>query len=105
MPWLLPFGLTIWRAITHPFARSLAADTVVPMHRKSAMIHGVQVAGNKYVVYGPRRGFVSTHRHKKEAYKSLANDSHRCQKEGNPSDALVYAWVDNGWAIVVEEES
>ncbi len=73
------------------------------MHRKSAMIAGVQVAGNKYVVFGPTRGFVSTHRHKREAFEALAHDSHRCQKAGTPSDALVYSWEDNGWAIVVEE--
>lgn len=69
------------------------------MHRKSAMIAGVQVAGNKYVVYGPKRGFVSTHRHKKMAFKALAHDSHRCQREGTPSDALVYSWHGGGWVV------
>lgn len=72
----------------------------MPLH--SAMISGVQVAGVRYAVYGLTRGFVSTHRTKRAAFRSLAEDSRRRMKEGQPSDALVYFWRD-GWVQVGDD--
>jgi hypothetical protein len=57
------------------------------------------VPGFRYVVYGPRRGYVSTHRTKRAASRSLAEDARRCLKGGTPSDAQVYRWRD-GWELV-----
>src|SRR5262245_18768254 len=65
----------------------------------SARIGGVQVAGTRYVVYGVKRGFVSTHRTKRAALRSLAEDASKCQEAGQPSDAQVYHWCD-GWEVV-----
>ena len=62
----------------------------MPLH--SAMIGGVQVAGFRYVVYGPKRGFVSTHRTKKAAVRALAEDSRERMRLCSPSDAQVYFW-------------
>jgi len=69
------------------------------MSLHSAIIAGVQVVGSRYVVYGPSRGFVSSHRHKRMAFRSLAGDSRRCQREGRPSDSQVYHWQ-AGWVVV-----
>lgn len=63
------------------------------------MISGVQVPGFRYVVYGQTRGFVSTHRTKRAALRSLAEDA-RLMKEGQASDALVYFWR-GGWVEVM----
>jgi hypothetical protein len=65
----------------------------------TALIGGVQVAGFRYVIYGPRRGFVSTHRTQRAALRALAEDARRCQEAGRPSDAQVYRWRD-GWELV-----
>ncbi len=70
----------------------------MPLH--SAMIGGVQVPGFRYVVYGQTRGFVSTHRTKRAALRSLAKDARRRMKEGQASDALVYFWR-GGWVEVM----
>jgi hypothetical protein len=67
------------------------------------MISGVQVPGFRYVVYGPTRGFVSTHRTKRAALRSLAEDARRCMKAGTPSDAQVYRWR-NGWVPEGQQE-
>jgi hypothetical protein len=64
----------------------------------TAMSDGVQVAGFRYVVYGTKRGLVSTHRTKRAAERSLAEDARRCTRAGTPSDALVYRWRD-GWFL------
>jgi len=56
------------------------------------MIGGVQVAGFRYVVYGTRRGLVSTHRTRRAALRSLANDARERMQQNAPSDALVYFW-------------
>jgi len=69
----------------------------------SSLIGGVQVAGGRYVVFGPARGFVSSHRHKRMAFKSRASDSRQRQRAGQPSDAQVYFWKD-GRSEVVESE-
>lgn len=57
------------------------------MPLRSALIGGVQVAGFRYVVYGARRGFVSTHRTKRAAFRSLAEDSRTRMRLNSPSDA------------------
>jgi len=62
----------------------------MPLH--SAMIGGVQVAGFRYIVYGPKRGVVSTHRTKKAAFRSLAEDARERMRLLAPSDAQVYFW-------------
>ena len=69
----------------------------------AGMIGGVQVAGYRYVVYGPGRGLVSTHRTKRAAFRSLALDSRSRMAAGTPSDAGVYRWKD-GWAMIGESE-
>ncbi len=48
--------------------------------------------GFRYVVYGVTRGYVSTHRTKRAALRSLAEDAWACMRAGNPADALVYFW-------------
>jgi hypothetical protein len=73
----------------------------MPLH--TAMIGGVQVPGFRYVVYGPKRGHVSTHRTKRAAFRSLAEDARRCMKAGTPSDAQVYRWR-NGWVPEGQQE-
>ena len=72
----------------------------MPLH--TAMIGGVQVPGFRYVVYGPTRGYVSTHRTKRAALRSLAEDARTCMRGGNPSDALVYRWRDR-WEPLGQE--
>ena len=74
------------------------------MPLRSAMIGGVQVAGFRYVVYGTKRGFVSTHRTKRAALRSLAEDARTQMRQGEPSDALVYFWraALSGWELVGE---
>jgi hypothetical protein len=69
------------------------------------MIGGVQVAGYRYVVYGPKRGFVSTHRTKKAALRSLAVDARERLRLLSPSDAQVYFWraTASTWELVGEE--
>lgn len=69
----------------------------------SAMIGGVQVPGFRYVVYGPKRGYVSTHRTRKAALRSLAEDARARMRAGDPSDAEVFRWRDDGWVPVVPE--
>jgi hypothetical protein len=66
------------------------------MAQHTAMIDGVQVPGGRYVVYGKKRGFVSSHRTKRAAYGSLVEDSRKGMQTDNPSDAQVYRWRD-GW--------
>lgn len=72
------------------------------MALRTAIIHGVQVPGFCYVVYGEKRGYVSTHRTKRAAERSLAEDARKCMNAGNPSDALIYRWRD-GWILVGQE--
>jgi hypothetical protein len=67
----------------------------------TAMIDGAQVPGYRYVVYGTKRGYVSTHRTKRAAEWSLAEDARTHMRAGTPSDALVYRWRD-GWVAVGE---
>jgi hypothetical protein len=67
----------------------------------AAMIGGVQVPGFRYVVYGAKRGYVSTHRTKKAAFRSLAEDARARMRAGDPSDAEVYRWRGDGWVPVV----
>ncbi|MBA4067302.1 MAG: hypothetical protein C0501_27060 [Isosphaera sp.] len=66
------------------------------------MIGGVQVPGFRYVVYGPHRGSVSTHRTKRAALRALAEDARRCMAAGTPADAEVYRWRD-GWVPIDPE--
>jgi hypothetical protein len=66
------------------------------MAQHTAMIDGVQVPGGRYVVYGKKRGYVSTHRTKRAAYRALLEDSRKGMRAGTPSDAQVYRWR-NGW--------
>jgi hypothetical protein len=75
----------------------------MPLH--SGMIGGVQVAGYRYVVYGPKRGCVSTHRTKKAALRSLAADARERMRLLSPSDAQVYFWraAADMWELVGEE--
>jgi hypothetical protein len=68
----------------------------------TAMIAGVQVPGFRYVVFGLKRGYVSTHRTKRAALRSLAEDARTRMKAGQPSDAQVYRWRD-GWVLVNQE--
>ncbi len=68
----------------------------------TAMIGGVQVPGFRYVVYGAKRGYVSTHRTKRAAMRSLAEDSRARMRAGTPSDARLYRWRD-GWELVGPE--
>lgn len=72
------------------------------MSLHSAMIGGVQVPGFRYVVYGPARGYVSTHRTKRAALRSLAEDARGRMQAGTPSDAQVYHWQ-KGWVLVGQE--
>ncbi len=65
----------------------------------TGLIDGVQVPGNRYIVYGKQRGFVATHRTKRAAYRSLVEDSRAKMKDGKPSDAQVYFWR-KGWELV-----
>jgi hypothetical protein len=65
----------------------------------SGLIDGVQIAGNRYIVFGKHRGFVSTHRTKRAAYRSLVGDSRAKMEDGHPSDAQVYHWQ-GGWVLV-----
>lgn len=65
----------------------------------TGLIDGVQIAGNRYIVFGKQRGFVSTHQTKRAAYRSLVGDSRRKKEEGTPSDAQVYFWR-GGWVLV-----
>lgn len=69
------------------------------------MIGGVQVAGFRYVVYGTKRGFVSTHRTKKAALRSLAVDARERMRLLSPSDAQVYFWRASAraWELVGED--
>jgi hypothetical protein len=60
----------------------------------SSMIHGVQVPGFRYVVFGEKRGYISTHRTKRAANRSLAEDARKCMIAGTPSDAMIYRWRD-----------
>jgi hypothetical protein len=69
----------------------------------SAMIGGVQVPGFRYVVYGPKRGYVSTHRTKKAALRALAEDARARMRSGDPSDADVYRWRDGAWVLIGSE--
>jgi hypothetical protein len=75
----------------------------MPLH--SGMIGGVQVAGFRYVVYGSKRGFVSTHRTKRAAFRSLAQDARERMRLSSPSDARVYFWraAAGAWELVGEE--
>lgn len=68
----------------------------------TAMIGGVQVPGFRYVVYGATRGYVSTHRTKRAAERSLADDARKSMRAGTPSDALIYRWRD-GWELLARE--
>jgi hypothetical protein len=68
----------------------------------TGMIGGVQVPGFRYVVYGARRGYVSTHLTKRAAERSLAEDARTCMRAATPSDAVVYRWLD-GWVQVSQE--
>lgn len=68
----------------------------------TAMIDGVQVPGFRYVVYGTKRGYVSTHRTKRAALRSLAEDARLRMRAGTPSDAVVYRWRD-GWVQLGHE--
>jgi hypothetical protein len=65
----------------------------------TGMIDGVQVPGNRYIVFGKQRGYVATHRTKRAAYRSLVEDSRVKMKDGKPSDAQVYFWR-GGWVLV-----
>ena len=65
----------------------------------TAMIDGVQVPGFRYVVYGVWRGYVSTHRTRRAAERSLAEDARDRMRAGAPSDAMIYCWRD-GWEAV-----
>ena len=65
----------------------------------TAMIGGIQVLGSRYVIYGAKRGYISTHRTKRAAERALVDDTRRCMKAGTPSDAEVYRWLD-GWELV-----
>ena len=69
------------------------------MPHHTAMIDGIQVPGFRYVVHGQTRGYVSTHRTKRAAFRSLAEDARKCIKDGKPSDAHVYRWRD-AWVLV-----
>lgn len=62
----------------------------MPLH--SGPIGGVQVAGFRYVVYGTKRGFVSTHRTKRAALRALAEDARKRVRMRSPSDAQVHFW-------------
>jgi hypothetical protein len=73
------------------------------MATNTAMIDGVQIPGKRYIVFGKKRGYVSTHRTKRAAYRALVGDSRRCLAEGNPSDAIIYRWRD-GWVPVGRDE-
>ena len=75
------------------------------MPLRSGMIGGVQVAGYRYVVYGAKRGFVSTHRTKRAAFRSLAQDARDRMRLCSPSDAQVYFWraAVGAWELVGEE--
>ncbi|HJZ54758.1 MAG TPA: hypothetical protein VKE74_07345 [Gemmataceae bacterium] len=55
------------------------------------------MAGARYVVYGPTRGLVSSHRTKRAALRVLAEDSRSRMRAGSPSDGEVYQWRDGGW--------
>lgn len=78
------------------------ADGGRGMALHTAMINGVQVPGSRYVIYGPKRGYVSTHRTKRAALRALAEDARQCMRAGQPSDAQVYRWRD-GWHLVGQE--
>ena len=65
----------------------------------TGLIDGIQIPGNRYIVFGKQRGFFSTHRTKRAAYRSLVDDSRVKMKEGAPSDAQVYFWK-GGWVLV-----
>ena len=69
----------------------------------TAMIGGVEVPGFRYVVYGPKRGYVSTHRTKAAAFRSWAEAARARMRAGGPSDAEVYRWPDGGWELVGPE--
>lgn len=68
----------------------------------TAMIGGVQVPGYRYVVFGARRGYVSTHRTKRAAERALSEDARKSMCAGTPSDALIYRWRD-GWELLAGE--
>ena len=72
----------------------------MPLH--TAIIGGVQVAGFRYVVYGIKRGYVSTHRTKRAALRSLAEDARERMRLSSPSDAQVYFWraAVRAWELV-----
>ena len=72
----------------------------MPLH--TAMIGRVQVPGFRYVVYGAKCGYVSTHRTKRAAERSLAEDARVCMRAGRPSDAVIYRWRD-GWVQIGQE--
>ena len=84
-----------------PFVEATTKLQHMALH--TAMIGGIQVPGFRYVVYGPKRCYVSTHRTKRAANRSLAEDARRCMKAGTPSDAQVYRWRE-GWVPLTREE-
>jgi hypothetical protein len=69
------------------------------MAMHTAMIDGIQVPGNRYLVYGKKRGWVSAHRTKRAANRALLEDSRKGMADGTPSDAQVYQWRE-GWVLV-----
>lgn len=83
------------------YGRHAQAGDSMALH--TALIGGVQIPGFRYVVYGSKRGYVSTHRTKRAAYRSLAEDARRCINVSTPSDAQVYRWRD-GWVLEGQQE-
>ena len=69
----------------------------------TAMIDGVQIPGKRYIVFGKKRGYVSTHRTKQAVDRALVEDSRKRLADGNPSDAIIYRWR-NGWVPLGEDE-
>ena len=65
----------------------------------TAMIDGVQIPGSRYIIYGKKRGLVSTQRTKRAAERALVDDARKCMGAGTPSDAEIYRWRD-GWELV-----
>src|SRR3954447_1689007 len=91
-----PTGKLLTREVSY-------GETAMPLH--SGMIGVVQVAGYRYVVYGIKRGFVSTHRTKRAACRSLAEDARERMRLLSPSDAQVYFWraAVGAWELVGED--
>src|SRR5690349_4930218 len=73
------------------FRRTHSGGTTMAIN--TGMIDGIQVPGNRYIVYGKQRGYVATHRTKRAAYRSLVADSRVAMADGKPSDAQVYRWI------------